>query len=257
MSAAGDSHGRRLTALRNAFDRGEVPSSEHPHVLLACMPKSGSSYLVAMVGGLPGMSRAELIRGHSRREHELALEQAVRVHDRGYVAQAHVRYSPTTQRFIDAFSMAVVFQRRNLHDAVVSFHDHLMNLSVLNPVTFVPDGFRAWSRAKRLMFVADTVVPWYLNLYLSWREYAGPLLVVDYTDVIADPRAQLERVARFAAVPATDEDLDAAVAQASERPIRTRNVGGQGRGQTVPPSVRARIDRVVGYFPREKLIAIL
>jgi hypothetical protein len=257
VAGSDDQRPGRIAHLRNAFNRGAVPSSEHPHVLLACMPKSGSSYLMAMIAALPGMSRAELIRGHSRREHELALEQAIQVHDRGYVAQAHVRYSPATRHFIDAFSMTVVFQTRNLYDVVVSFHDHLTDLSTLNPVTYVPGGFAGWTRQRRLLFVADTVVPWYLNLCRSWSEYTGPIVRVAYHDLVADPRRELERVARAAGIAATPDNLDAAVRAARERPARTLNVGGEGRGRALPVAVRGRIDRLVDYHPRAELAAIL
>lgn len=247
----------RVTALRNRYQRGEVAPSSHKHVLLACMPKSGSSYLISMVAGLPGFRRVALIRGHDRREHELSLDLLARHHEHNYVAQAHLRHSATTARFIRTFSLAVVFQIRNLYDVVVSFHDHKLNLSRLTPIANVPDEFPEWPEERRLMFVADMAVPWYLNFFLSWQEFEGDKLTVNYRDLIRDPRAQLRRVAEHAGIDCCDEDIERAVAITESTRLRTFNVGGEGRGERLPEAVKRRIDTLLGYYPSADFSPIL
>src|SRR3954453_3487100 len=78
----------RALALRNAYRGGLVAPGEHPHVLVAAMPKSGSSLLVRLIAELPDVRPVALVRGHDRRENELALELLVAHHDEDWVARA-------------------------------------------------------------------------------------------------------------------------------------------------------------------------
>ena len=94
------------TSLRNAYQRGEVAPGGGRHVLVAAMPKSGSSLLIRLVAELPGFQRIAVVRGHDRRENELALDPLVRAHGRDWVAQAHVRHSTATARMVRTFSCA-------------------------------------------------------------------------------------------------------------------------------------------------------
>ena len=156
-------------SLRNAYRRGEVAPGDGRHVLVAAMPKSGSSLLIRMVAELPGFTRIAVVRGHDRRENELALDPLIGGHGRDWVAQAHVRNSTTTARMRRTFSLRTVVQTRDLADALVSVHDHLLNIATVNPIAYVPDAFGGWPRERRLAFVVDTFAPWYLHFFLSWR----------------------------------------------------------------------------------------
>src|SRR4029079_19250261 len=90
--------------LHNAYKRGlKMPTNGHPHILVAAMPKSGSSYLCTLLQNIDGMERVAVVAGHDRREHELALEPLLVKNARSWVAQAHVRYSTTTERCLRAF----------------------------------------------------------------------------------------------------------------------------------------------------------
>jgi hypothetical protein len=217
------------------------------HVLVAAMPKSGSSLLVRMVAELPSFERIAVVRGHDRHENELALDPLVRAHDRDWVAQAHVRHSTATARMIRAYSLRTVFQFRDLADVCVSLHDHLIGIATVNPIAYVPEAFAGWPRERRLEFVVDTFVPWYLHFFLSWIDVPGTLRV-SYHDVIADPARELRRVAEFAEVAATSDDLSAACERALRAPIPTRNRVVEGRGRDLPPAARRQLERLAGYY---------
>ena len=184
-------------ALRNAYQRGEVAPGGERHVLVAAMPKSGSSLLIRLVAELPGFQRIAVVRGHDRRENELALDPLVRAHDRDWVAQAHVRHSTATARMMRTFSLRTVVQTRDLADVMVSVHDHLLNIAAVNPIAYVPGDFGEWPRERRLEFVVDTFAPWYLHFFLSWQD-AEDVVRVGYAELLRDPAAVLARVAPFA-----------------------------------------------------------
>lgn len=233
--------------LRNAYQRGEVAASPGCHVLVACMPKSASSLMIRMISELPGFKRIAVVRGHDRRENEIALEPLVRGHGSHWVAQAHVRHSTTTERMMRCFSLRTIVQTRNLADAMVSIHDHLLNIATANPIAHVPPAFAGWPRDDRLQFVVDTYAPWYLHFYLSWLD-SHDVLRVSYPDVVSDPVRQLERVAAFAGIPASREEIKAAAERAHAAAIRTKNRVVEGRGTELPPAAAAQLVRLARYY---------
>lgn len=237
----------RKLALENAYRRGEVVDSDRAHVLVACMPKSGSSLLIRMVAELPGMERVALVRGHDRRENELALERVVANQDSDWVAQAHVRQSRTTARMVRTFSLTPVVQTRDLADVCVSLHDHLLNIASVNPIAYVPEAFSAWPRERRLEFIVDTFMPWYLHFFLSWSEVRD-VVRVGYSDLLSNPTEQLARVATAARIQAGEAELTAARDRALAADIPTRNAVVEGRGRELGPSARRALERLAGYY---------
>jgi hypothetical protein len=238
---------RRGLELRNAYQRGVVAPRGGTHVLVAAMPKSGSSLLIRMVEELHGFERIAVVRGHDRRENELALDLLVRAHDRDWVAQAHVRHSATTARMLQTFSLRTVFQFRDLPDVFVSLHDHLLGIATVNPIAYVPDVFADWPRERRLEFVVDAFAPWYLHFFLSWIDVPDTLWV-RYGDLIGDPLRELRRVAEFVGVSVAPDELSKACERALQAPIPTRNRVVEGRGRDLPPTARRQLERLAGYY---------
>jgi hypothetical protein len=87
--------------------------------------------------------------------HELSLERLIGTHDSDWVAQAHVRYSTTTARFIKTFSILPIFQVRNIFDTVVSKMDHIATMSRISPIAYVPKEYMAWDEKRRAEFVVE------------------------------------------------------------------------------------------------------
>jgi hypothetical protein len=52
-----------------------LPGYQTAHFLVACMPKSGSTFLTEALASLPGFKRAVLVPQHGRREQELERRQ--------------------------------------------------------------------------------------------------------------------------------------------------------------------------------------
>jgi hypothetical protein len=245
----------RQAALRNAYRGGRVATGNRAHVLVASMPKSGSSLLVRMVAELPGFRRVVLVRGHDRRENELALELLVEHHDADWVARAHVRHSATTARMIRTFGLVPVVQTRDLADTVVSLHDHLQAIADVNPIAYVPEAFAEWPRDRRLEFVVDTFVPWYLHLVLSWSEVPG-VVHIGYHQLMRAPGEQLHRIVETAGIAAGATSVDDACRRALAAELPTRNTVVEGRGRDLPPVARRRLERLAGYYAGHDLSAV-
>ncbi len=226
---------------------GQSLTTTHTHVLLACIPKSGSTYLTKLIAALPGMHEAQLVTGQDRREQELSVEQLLMYHANHYVSQNHVRYSTVTAHLIRAFGLTPLVLVRNIFDAVVSFHDHHRDQSTVHPMAAVPPDIASWPTERAYTFIVDMMIPWFFNFYVTWQA-APNVLLLRYEELIVSPEATLRRVVDFAQMRVTPETLAAAVAEANAGWTR-KNVGITGRGASLPEDLKQRIVHMSRYYP--------
>jgi len=222
------------------------------HVLLACFPKSGSTWLSGILSRLPGFIKADLVPGYDRREQELCFERLLVYHAENYVAQHHCRYSQSTERCLRAFSIEPVVLIRNLFDCVVSLRDHIDGgisdpARVIGPTAYVPEDYFGWSDDVRTDFIVDMIVPWYFNFYLGWRDCPDAVWV-GYEELVRDPSATVRRIADAVGLDADDAAIEQALRAASSQPTR-RNVGVVGRGRSLSERHRQRIRQLASYYP--------
>lgn len=152
-------------------------------VLLACFPKSGSSYLADLIAAQPGFSAASFTPYYGRREQELEAGLISAWAGRNCVAQHHVRASEYTLQLIDRFQMTPLVLVRNLGDAMASLADHIAQEGPETPVAYFEERMGALSPEERLIAVTELAAPWYVNFFVSWWR-ARPDAIVRYEDVV-------------------------------------------------------------------------
>jgi len=218
--------------------------------LLACFPKSGSTFFATVLAGLPGFQKVSLVTGYGRREQELdaaSLVAAERTCSH-IVAQHHVRYSEETQRLIDRFALHPIVLVRNIYDVVASVRDHLQAGGVIIAQAYVPPDLPRWEISVIEQFVADMLLPWYFNFYASWAD-CPQRLEITYDGLIADPAAVVRNLCTRAGIVATEEQVLTAVAAARANRVTTRfNVGVAGRGRDISPGAVSRIRALANYY---------
>src|SRR5271156_2694008 len=102
---------RRANRLRHigVLTRDVVLSSlgmtQRPHILLACMPKSGSTFLSTVLASYPKFNQVNLIPSHGHLDQELSELRLSRFNHLSYAAQVHVRNSAWTQHLIDKYNL--------------------------------------------------------------------------------------------------------------------------------------------------------
>ena len=220
-------------------------------VLVACMPKSGSTFLVNALTSMPGMRRRPLVPAHQRREQEICALELLKMEQqigrarrkakdddgqeqlfRGYVAQKHVRYTAHLEELITSFGLRPVVLQRNIFDVVPSLRDHLKNENVAFPMAFAEDGMRDWPDARIDAFLVDLAIPWYFNFFVSWSQRPD-VLRVRYEDLMADKPGALATVCDYLELDVSDDDIAAALGAAAEGGSRF-NKGVSGRGEALP-----------------------
>lgn len=236
-------------------------------VLVACMPKSGSTFLSALIASTPGFRREHIVPSYRRREQELSEPELLRAYEstqtlrrafdggalkgefrpKGFVSQNHVRHTHETQVLLDKYGITPIVLVRNIFDIVVSLRDHVTNESVFTPLAYVDESMRDWQPEEMYSFLVDMAVPWYIHFYVSWQK-ANTGLIVRYEDLVADPRAELKRVLTYAKLPRSEEILDSTLEKVEG--VKTRkNVGKFGRGERLSKELKDKIKRLSSYYP--------
>jgi hypothetical protein len=209
---------------------GQVVPGGGKHILIACMPKSASTYLCGIISVLPEMSQAILTAGHHRREQELCPMQCALKHDMNYVAAHHVRYSRATQDLLTSYNIFPVVLVRNILDCLVSMREHLVRESLDIPQAYVPRNFHELTARRQYDFIVEFIVPWYASFFASWCEYDGPVVHLAYEQLIQDFPAAVARILETVSLTTSRKEIEIAIAKVNPKETRF-NVGRVGRGK--------------------------
>ncbi|RMG85935.1 MAG: hypothetical protein D6712_08630 [Chloroflexi bacterium] len=221
-------------------------SKDKHHLLVACMPKSGSTFLTRIISELPGFSNVALVPGYGHREQELDTLMLLYWHRKNYVAQHHVRYSETLSQQITRFGLRPIVLVRNIYDIVISIKDHLRNESVVSPMGYVFPYMTAWDDAELEIFIANMILPWYFNFYLSWLECENKLLI-RYEKLRENPVHVVSTICEFYKLGLAKVDIESAIEAAKSKNTR-KNKGIAGRGLSLAPEAREHIDKMASFY---------
>lgn len=224
-------------------------ASSPSRILIACMPKSGSTFLSDLVSALPDFKRATFSASPARgRQHELD-ESSLRAAGHGnYVGQVHVFNSEWTAKMCRDYRLKPVVLVRSLPDAVVSLRDHIRREGGRARILHIDPNSAAFDDATLEKMIIRFQAPWYVNFYMSWR--AEPeALMISYEQLTADPERMLRRIVDFAGAAASDQDIAKAVGAVRERRESRFNVGVAGRGAKLRPELLRDLGDLFDFYP--------
>jgi hypothetical protein len=239
-------------AVLSDFTNSVRDDELRPYLFIACMPKSGSSFLKAALCALTGFPDQSLTYAYLQNEQELYLPHLVSAARQPVITQQHSRATEANIQMMQGFAIRPVVLIRDLADIVLSLGDFYETGATAN--TFFQPYWPKLSSAERLELIVDHVVPWYLAFYASWvaAEAAGrvEMMWMRYEEMTADKPAALARVARFYGLDAAPTQILAAVAVAEGNRSATRfNVGISGRGKKIfPQYLKARMVRLASAY---------
>jgi len=223
------------------------------YILLACMPKSGSTFLSTAIGNLAGFRNGSFIPAYDRREQELD-DRYIRKWrfsgHRAVIAQQHVRFSQPTQGLIKRFDMKTVVLIRDLFDVIVSIRDHFRHDVTTSPMAFFNERHRTLDDRQLEEAIARLEMPWYINFYMSWREANG-VVWVNYEDLARDPHASIEKILDSCGLSVCDTAVERAIEMARHGKTRF-NRGITGRGGSLAPETRKIVLDALKFYPEAR-----
>lgn len=244
----------RRPALLSDYCDSLQPAEIAPHLLIACQPKSGSTFLRNVLAAVTGFRDVFLFHASGQNEQDLFFPTLLEFATTPTVTQQHCRASEANVQLLQAFGMRAVVLVRDLGDVIASLRDFYNQGAVLG--TFLhPESWAALSPEQQTDAIIDHTIPWHLQFLASWqraeRENRLPILWLSYAELMADKAAAVRRVLSFYSLDAPPDAVTAAIADAEAAPRRTRfNQGISGRGVTVLTAAqRDRLRALAASFP--------
>ena len=196
-------------------------------ILIACMPKSGSTFLSDLISALPDFKRAKFSPTPAGgRQHELDEACLDNAGSGNFVGQVHVLNSDWTAKMCKDHRLKPVVLVRSLPDAIVSMRDHVRREGGVGPIFQADPHRRVLDDAALEEMIVRFQAPWYVNFYMSWRNAPGTLMI-SYEELTADPQRILREIVDFAGAAVDDRAIARAVAEVQERRESRFNVGGR------------------------------
>ena len=235
------------------FLPGTTPGRLGRHALIACMPKSGSSFLKEALCALTGWADTPLTFAYLQNEQEIYLPYLQRAAASDTVTQQHCRATAPNVQILQAFGIRPVVLVRRLEDIAVSLADFYDQGATSN--SFFAEAWPGLDRAAKLDLIVDHVMPWYAAFHASWERAARndqlDCLMVSYEEMIADKPGTLAAIAGFLGLGKSEAECAAAVRAAEGDAARTRlNKGGAGRGaEALSDAQKTRLRRLFDIYP--------
>jgi len=199
-------------------------------LLIACFPKSGSTYLSKVLQKATGLKEAYIAEFGPQNEQDIVRRKLKRLWRRS-VLQQHLKGTRTNIEYLTNFGIRPIVQTRSLFDSVISLYDHFERDSNSLPCGHICAEYWRMTFQERVDYLIAFHLPWYFNFYVSWRDAAEKLEIfpLTYEDLFADKTARLTEVLNFYHFSIGPDQLGQAIAQTASAKTRF-NVGVSGRG---------------------------
>ncbi len=236
--------------MTNDLNHQHKQQAHYQRLLIACFPKSGSTYLTEMLSALPDFQRVSLVPGYERREQELDYRSLLKTKllTKHCVAQHHVKYSSITEQYLKLFQIKPVVLVRHIFDVVYSLKDHYRKYFTEGPASFVPHDINSWEDDRILNFIVDLTIPWYFNFFVGWQSRANTFFIT-YESLLQDAQKTLRQIGQYLNLNLKEADIIKAIDEANRDDKMTyKNQCIKGRGEALPEVLKNKIKTYASYY---------
>ena len=234
------------------------PRGSEVRIVIAAMPKSGSTWLRLILQSYTKMPRATLAPASPRREQEIDPIYG-RGFAGGFVAQHHVRAHGQSEHTLRELRATTVVLLRNVYDHLLSLRDHIETRGPEIPTAYVDDGYFRLSADEKLDFLVAFHLPWVFNFLASWSHSPLKPLVLTYEELNRDTFGAVSAIMERANIEVRDKVLAEIIEhtnRADYESLKNRMVIGRGATE-FPPAARARVERMAGFYPDLPLLPLV
>lgn len=223
---------RPLELLRTLFFTIK-PSSTPPWIFIACMPKSGSTFISQKLASITGYSHARPISYYMDIEQNIDVRMVPRLLRKKIVCQMHTPGRLFNIDVMRHYGIRPVILIRDPRDVLLSSHDHFFRETPVGPMgSLDPDWFN-WDFEQRLEYLIIHELPRIREWYELWwaNKFRIDHLVVRYEELVRSPETKLdlfERILKFYKLEAFLPGL-ARLADDTDKELRRANVMQAGR----------------------------
>jgi hypothetical protein len=269
-----------LKTLKNliTYKRGETGRQSF---LLACMPKSGSSWISRAFDRMPNCKQVSFVPAYGAREQEIdtwTINYVLfRFSNLNTIAQTHVKYNVNTKNCLIRHGIRPIILTRNIKDNLVSMVDHWRreDSSPMSSGYIERNYFNeeftdsSVSSSSPLEYAVILHGPWILNFYLSWKKYdsnpAGKLpdhlkpIFINYEDFVDNSYESFASLYRKLNLKFNDKELQSLIRDLDSSKKIRKNVGIKGRGEmefSKDEKATHALNRLLNLYQHEDLSGI-
>lgn len=223
------------------------------HIFIACVPKSGSTFLKNVLVSLTGYRDAFMVYTPGQFEQDIYLPVLESVAGDDTVTQQHCRGSDANVQMMQGFGIRPVVLVRNIFDCVISLLDFYDGGASSN--SFFREDYASLDEDTKIDLLIDNLVPWYFQFVASWslaeKRRQIDLMWLGYEDLIGDKSEAIKNVLAFYGLAAPLRGVEQCIREIEARKRTTRfNKGVVGRGESrLSDSQKQRIRSYSRYFP--------
>jgi len=227
-----------------------------PLILLACMPKSGSTFVARLLHEATGFPERRIMSSGENPDVDLTAIRTLA--GLGTVTQTHFVCSGKFVEAANTYDIRTLVLERNLLDVVISYADYMCSddvrasyrrrgfVSAAQNIV-VDDKFCELPRERQYDLMIDLALPWYLRFHVAWRRYEQAMrrrpLWLDYDEFFSDIPKHSARMFEYCGI-------DAEPAAPPPASATKFNVGRGGRGKEMLSRDHiAKIKKLVAYYP--------
>lgn len=232
---------------------GMEPKRLGKHLFIACMPKTGSTFLKNVISGLTGFKERFFFYAHGQNEHDLYLPTVLKFANQNTVTQQHSRASHANIQMMQAFQIKPVVLVRNIFDVIMSLLDFYKGGAKINSYHEVD--FEKMCDEEMVDLLIDYYLPWYFQFYASWLDAETrqrlPVHWLTYETLIEDKPLAVEKIMDFYEIESSKDAISRSIA-AVESDTRGSlfNKGVAGRGQaSLSAAQKERIRDLSRHYP--------
>jgi len=229
-------------------------------IFIAAMPKSGSSFLCAILEELTGYEYHWFVYAGGRSQQELYFPAMVNAIGKNVITKTHSLGIAPTVNLLKLFGIKPIITIRNIPDVVVSMRDHFYCEDHWTSTAYIPFSVYKMNDEHIYDMIIDLCVPWLISFYVSWQEAKVKSHQVFYNDFIGNEKNTVKTIMGFLGISKTSEEIEQAIDQAMkhETSVLRRNKVVAGRGaELLSDKQMKHIRRYSDYYPETDLSPIL
>ena len=182
------------------------------HIFIACLPKSGSTFLANTLVNITEFKFKQYQPHRSLTEHDIRVDYFLSSINKNTLTQLHSRPNENNYNIFKNYNIKVVFLYRNITDSLISIRNHILNESNQWFMFTAAKDFDQWPIEKQFDFLIDLVVPWYINFLISWEKeiIKGDIdiLKIDYDDFNKDNFTTIKSILNFYKLSKFEDKID-------------------------------------------------
>jgi len=229
-------YGSNARAHVTDFALGASESQLGRTILIACIPKTGSTFLLNVLAHATGYPAPKLCLSYANEENILCPETALSLGGVDKIAQEHIRATPQNLAVAQGFNMNVVVLVRDIFDSLLSMRDMLMTKTFGSVAALFQDDLSGFDEETQLDAVIAKFAHWQLDFFTSWtraiRDGRIGAEVITYESMMAEKSLVIHGICRASGLTTTPDDVTAAIdAIDGDKDKSRKNIGISGRGK--------------------------